>query len=81
MVQLSKRYSDGGITSDYLEQRIAFQRGAIRFTPSEFYNELFGANKHINDKIEISYTDGKNTLGNYVDKNIMEKLEKIRRNL
>lgn len=81
VVALSKKNIVAVVTADYLEQRIAFQMGAIRITPSEFYNEIISAKSGIREKTKMSYMDKKNPLEDHVNKNILEKLEKMRRNL
>lgn len=81
VVELSKKALVAVITSDYLEQRITLQMGGIRITPNEFLIDIKRSKKKISEKTNISYIDKKNTLEDYVDKDIMEKLEKMRRNL
>lgn len=43
------------------------------------YNVI--ANTDIKNRIDIPYVDKKNTIENFVDKKILEKLERMRRNL
>lgn len=81
VVELSKRYSVGVVTLDYIEQRIVLQMGGFRITPKEFLNDVQSAGADIKEKIDIPYVDKKNTIEHFVDKKIMEKLEKMRRNL
>jgi predicted RNA-binding protein with PIN domain len=81
VVELSRKALVAVITSDYLEQRITLQMGGIRITPNEFLNDIRNAKKRIQEKTKTSYLDKRNTLEDYVDKDIMEKLEKMRRNL
>lgn len=80
VVGLSKKALVAVITSDYLEQRITLQMGGIRITPNEFLIDIKGSKKKIREKTKVPYADRKNTLEDYVDKDIMEKLEKMRRN-
>ncbi|MBU5591724.1 NYN domain-containing protein [Clostridium sp. MSJ-4] len=67
------------VTSDSLEQQVAFQRGAIRVSSLEFYYEV----KEIESKIMVNAekvtSSQRNLLEDRIDKNILEKLEKIRR--
>ena len=79
--QYSKKYKVGVVTFDNLEQSLIMQMGAIRITPTEFLEQIKITNKKIGEKIELSYVDGRNMLENCIDKDILEKLEKIRRNL
>lgn len=78
---LSKNYNVGVVTSDNLEQSITMQLGAIRITPKEFLEQIRKTSKKIVEKTELSYVEGKNMLENCVNKDILEKLEKMRRNL
>ncbi|MEF9952425.1 MAG: NYN domain-containing protein [Clostridium sp.] len=78
---LVKRHNIGVVTSDNLEQSIILSLGAIRITPKELLEEIKLTNKKIATKTELSYVENKNSLENCVDKDILEKLEKMRRNL
>ncbi|WP_057979149.1 NYN domain-containing protein [Caloramator mitchellensis] len=69
------------VTSDYLEQRITLQMGGIRITPNEFLHELKAVENVITEKSKISYSQRKNTLEEFINKDILEKLERMRRNL
>jgi uncharacterized protein len=67
------------VTSDSLEQQVAFQRGAARVSSLEFYYSIMEVEKIINKKVEKKYSDGRNILEERLSKDILEKLEKIRR--
>lgn len=67
------------VTSDYLEQQIAFQRGATRMSSIEFYYEVNSIEKKIRKKTEKNYLENKNCLEDRIDEKTLEKLEKIRR--
>jgi predicted RNA-binding protein with PIN domain len=67
------------VTSDSLEQQVAFQRGAARMSSLEFYYAIKEVEKIINKKVEKKYSDGRNILEERLSKDILEKLEKIRR--
>ncbi|MBC2582524.1 NYN domain-containing protein [Clostridium sp. DJ247] len=67
------------VTSDALEQQIVFQRGATRMSSIEFYHEIQSIESKIKVRLEKKYSEKKNTLEDVVDKDILEKLEKIRR--
>ncbi len=67
------------VTSDSLEQQVAFQRGATRMSSIEFYYEVISIEKKIRKKTEKKYLENKNWLEDRIDEKILEKLEKIRR--
>lgn len=67
------------VTSDSLEQQIAFQRGATRMSSIEFYHEVINIEKKIQTKTERIYLEKRNWLEERIDEKTLEKLEKIRR--
>jgi len=67
------------VTSDSLEQQVAFQRGATRMSSIEFYHEVIGIEKKIETKTERKYLEKRNWLEERIDEKTLEKLEKIRR--
>ena len=75
---LGRRYEIHVVTSDSLEQQTIFQRGAIRVSSLEFYNEVMKAQKSIK-KIKNERVWPKNHLQDNVDMEILKKLEEIRR--
>lgn len=81
VVELSKRNTVGVVTLDYVEQQVILQMGGYRITPREFLNEVRDVSKGIREKIDIPYVDKRNTIEDFVDKKILEKLERMRRNL
>ncbi|OPJ60612.1 NYN domain-containing protein [Clostridium oryzae] len=68
------------VTSDAMEQMVIFQRGATRMSSAEFHLEVQDARKSIKKKIEGMPSIQRNVLEERIDKDILEKLEKIRRN-
>jgi predicted RNA-binding protein with PIN domain len=68
------------VTSDSLEQQVTFQRGATRISSLEFYYEIIEIDKIIKNTTKKKYSDNRNVLQDRIDNNILEKLEKIRRN-
>ncbi|SKA96007.1 hypothetical protein SAMN05443428_1204 [Caloramator quimbayensis] len=78
---LSKKGEVAVVSSDYLEQRIVLQMGGIRITPKEFLIEIQNIKKVIKERTEISYVEKSNRLENNIKKDVLEKLEKMRRNL
>ncbi len=67
------------VTSDSLEQQIVFQRGATRMSALEFYHEIKTIEGKIKNRIEKKYSEKRFTLEDVIQKEILEKLEKIRR--
>lgn len=67
------------VTSDSLEQQVIFQRGAVRVSSLEFYQEVKAAEENIKGNIEKKYSHKKHILEEVVNKEVLEKLEKIRR--
>ncbi|GAA0729865.1 NYN domain-containing protein [Clostridium malenominatum] len=65
------------VTSDSIEQQVVFQRGAIRMSSLEFYHEIKQIEKKISLKIETNGINGKNTIEDRIDEDILEKLRKI----
>ena len=68
------------VTSDLLEQQVVFQRGATRMSSLEFYHEVKGVEKKINNKIEKDNSCKRNTIEDRIENDILEKLQKIRKN-
>lgn len=67
------------VTSDYLEQQTIFQRGAARISTIEFYNDVMKTEEVLREKTEKNQVLHKNHLQDNVGKDILEKLEAIRR--
>ena len=67
------------VTSDSLEQQVAFQRGAIRMSSIEFYHEVISTQKKIQINIEKNQLQKRNRLEERIDNETLQKLEKIRR--
>lgn len=67
------------VTSDSLEQQIAFQRGAIRMSSIEFYFEVEEINQRIKKRTEKNFSEHRNLLEDRIEKSVFEKLDKIRR--
>ncbi|EYE87222.1 tetracycline resistance protein [Fervidicella metallireducens AeB] len=81
VAELSRKNEVYVATSDYLEQRIVLQMGGIRITPAELLNEISLTKTKIKEKTKITYSEQITTLSEHVNKEILEKLEKMRRNL
>lgn len=67
------------VTSDALEQMLAFQRGATRMSSIEFLREVEAMQTKIQKKTQKRFAENRNLLEDRIEKNILEKLEKIRR--
>ncbi|SHK76033.1 hypothetical protein SAMN02745163_04418 [Clostridium cavendishii DSM 21758] len=67
------------VTSDSLEQQTVFQRGAVRMSCFEFYNEVLKTKDKIQKKVEKNKRIQKDWLEDRLDKSVLEKLEKMRR--
>ncbi|PRR80926.1 NYN domain-containing protein [Clostridium vincentii] len=67
------------VTSDWLEQQTIFQRGAVRMSSIEFYNEVSEIENSIRNKTEKNKNMLRNHLQDNVDFDVLKKLEEIRR--
>ncbi|MDT8715797.1 NYN domain-containing protein [Clostridium sp. 19966] len=67
------------VTSDALEQMLTFQRGATRMSSIEFLREIEAMQVNIQNKTQKKFADNRNLLEDTIEKNVLEKLEKIRR--
>lgn len=79
--QLVKMGAVAVVTSDYLEQRITLQMGGIRITPKEFLLEIQNIKTTIKERAKLPFKEQKSTLEDFINKEVLEKLEKMRRNL
>lgn len=76
---IGRKYEVYVVTSDYLEQQIIFQRGAVRVSSIEFYNEVLKTENKINLGRREIEDNKKNILGDNVNEDIYKKLEAMRR--
>lgn len=67
------------VTSDSLEQQVIFGRGASRMSSYEFYFEVKSIEEKISVKINTKYSDNRCTIEERVERDILEKLQKIRK--
>lgn len=67
------------VTSDSLEQQLAFQRGASRVSSLEFYFDVKEAEDKIRIRTQKNYSEKRHLLEDRIQKDVLEKLEKIRR--
>lgn len=77
--QIGKKVDVCVVTSDSLEQQLAFQRGATRMSSLEFYFEVEEVHERIQKKTENNFSEQRNPLEDRIEKKVLEKLEKIRR--
>lgn len=66
------------VTSDYLEQTIVLNNGGVRITPRELKEQIFQANRTINQGRGVN-TSKSNKIMDNLDDRLLEKLEKMRR--
>ncbi|MDR5588570.1 MULTISPECIES: NYN domain-containing protein [Clostridium] len=76
---LGRKYEVIVVTSDWLEQQTIFQRGAVRMSSLEFYNDVLDIENSIRKRKNKSKISEKNILSDNIDLEILKKLEKIRR--
>ncbi|WP_105177456.1 NYN domain-containing protein [Clostridium cagae] len=76
---LGRKYEVIVVTSDWLEQQTIFQRGAVRRSSLEFYNEVLDVENSIRKRKNKSKVSDKNILSDNIDLEMLKKLEKIRR--
>lgn len=67
------------VTSDSLEQQTVFQRGAVRMSSIEFYREIEKIENNIRKKSEKLKEKQRNSLEDNIEKDVRDKLERIRR--
>ena len=76
---LGRKFEVYVVTSDWLEQQTIFQRGAVRVSALEFYNDIIQAELLIKNKTRKNYTVNKNHLGDNINNETLLKLEAMRR--
>lgn len=76
---LDRKYDVYVVTSDWLEQQVIFQRGAVRISSMEFFYEVKKAENNIKNSTYKKYSDKRNYIQDIIEEDILEKLEKIRR--
>ena len=67
------------VTSDWLEQQTIFQRGAVRMSSLEFYNDVLKSEEKIDKRMKKNYVKNRNLLSDSVGDEILAKLERMRR--
>ena len=76
---LGRKHEIVVVTSDSLEQQTIFQRGAVRMSSLEFYNEVLRIEKSIKNKADKNRISQKNIISDNIDDRIVKILEEIRR--
>lgn len=76
---MGRKYEVYVVTSDRLEQETIFQRGAIRISSLEFYNEVIKTEHNITLEKMKNEVIPRNKLLDNVDDNVFKALEAIRR--
>lgn len=76
---LGRKHEIVVVTSDSLEQQTIFQRGAVRMSSLEFYNEVIKVEKSIKIKADKNRSIHKNSIGDNIGDDIAKILEEIRR--
>jgi Predicted RNA-binding protein containing a PIN domain len=77
--EMGRLYNILVATSDWLEQQVVLGRGAARISSRELYLEVMGARKRIREKIKLSRSVEKHSIESRMGTDILEKLEKMRR--
>ena len=76
---LGRKHEIVVVTSDSLEQQIVFQRGAVRMSSLEFYNEVVKIEKSIKLKTDKNKSIHRNIISDNIDGKTAKILEEIRR--
>ena len=76
---LGRKHEIVVVTSDNLEQQTVFQRGAVRMSSLEFYNEVLKVEKSIKIKTDKNKSTQKNSISDNIDDKTAKILEEIRR--
>ena len=76
---LGRKHEIVVVTSDNLEQQTVFQRGAVRMSSLEFYNEVTKIEKKIKVKTDRNKSSHKNSIADNIDDGVVEILEALRR--
>jgi uncharacterized protein len=77
--ELGRKHEIVVVTSDNLEQQTVFQRGAVRMSSLEFYNEVLNVEKSIKIRNDKNKSAQKNSISDNIDDKIAKILEEIRR--
>ena len=76
---LGRKHEIVVVTSDGLEQQTIFQRGAVRMSSLEFYNEVVKVEKSIKFRADKNKSTDRNSISDNIDEKTARILEEIRR--
>jgi uncharacterized protein len=76
---IGRKYEVYVVTSDWLEQQIIFQRGAVRISSIEFYNEVLKTENKIKSVKAKTMNTSKNSLGDNLGEDVFKMFEAWRR--
>ena len=76
---LGRKHEIVVVTSDSLEQQTIFQRGAVRMSSLEFYNEVVKVEKSIKIKSDKNKSINRKSISDNIDEDTAKILEEIRR--
>ena len=77
--EIGRKHEVVVVTSDNLEQQTIFQRGAVRMSSIEFYNEILKVEKIINKKADRIKINHRNIISDNINEDVVKKLEEMRR--
>ncbi|WP_294405885.1 NYN domain-containing protein [uncultured Clostridium sp.] len=77
--EMGRKHEVMVVTSDNLEQQTIFQRGAVRMSSIEFYNEVLKVEKTITIKTDKNKITHKNSVFDNINEDVARKLEEMRR--
>lgn len=77
--EMGRKHEVMVVTSDNLEQQTIFQRGAVRMSSIEFYNEVLKVEKTITIKTDKNKINHKNSVVDNINEDVARKLEEMRR--
>ncbi|WP_294153972.1 NYN domain-containing protein [uncultured Clostridium sp.] len=77
--EMGRKHEVMVVTSDNLEQQTIFQRGAVRMSSIEFYNEVLKVEKTITIKTDKNKITHKNSVVDNINEDVARKLEEMRR--
>lgn len=76
---VGKMYNILVATSDWLEQQVVLGRGAARISARELHSEVLMAREIMRTRYRLTNSMQKHTIENRIHRDILEKLEKMRR--
>lgn len=77
--EVGKLYDILVATSDWMEQQVVLGRGAARISSRELRAEVMRSRKSMRDTYQLRRSNEKHTIENRIGPDILEKLDKMRR--